>query len=244
MPQRTTALAQVMPAPKPHNNTSSPSLASASDNANGIDAAELLPDLSRVATVRAVLRPVHPDGHASRRGAARGAVEAGARRMNEASGTLWPVARATGAGWVAMHMQGGPTDMQADPHYDDVFAEVRDFLHERAAAATAAGVAEVWIDPGFGFGKTVAPNMTLMARLTEFCAGPYPVLAGMSRKSTLGALTPDPDGSVPGPTDRLEASIAATVWAATKGVSMVRVHDVAATVAAVRIVCDEVPVSS
>jgi len=114
------------------------------------------------------------------------------------------------------------------------------FLLERAGAAEGAGVGEVWIDPGFGFGKSVAHNLEVLARLDEFCALPYPVLVGISRKSTLGALTPNPDGSIPPPSDRREASIASAVWAATKGVGMVRVHDVAATVAAVRILCDEV----
>ena len=171
---------------------------------------------------------------------ARAAIAAGASLLNDVSASLWPVAADTGVGWAAMHMQGTPSTMQADPHYDDVVGEVLGFLSDRAATARAAGISEVWIDPGFGFGKTVAHNLELLARLGEFCATPYPVVVGISRKSTLGALTPNPDGSTPPPGDRLEASIAAAVWAATKGVGMVRVHDVAATVAAVRIVCDEV----
>jgi dihydropteroate synthase len=173
---------------------------------------------------------------------ARAAVAAGATLVNDVSASLWSVARDAGVGWAAMHMQGDPTTMQTDPHYEDVVGEVRDFLVERAETAIAGGVAEVWIDPGFGFGKTVAHNLELLARLDEFCATGYPVLIGLSRKSTLGVLAPDPDGSIPPPSDRLEASIAGVVWAATKGVGMVRVHDVAATVAAVRIVCDEVGV--
>jgi dihydropteroate synthase len=171
---------------------------------------------------------------------ARAAVAAGATLINDVSASLWPVAADTGVGWVAMHMRGAPATMQADPHYDDVVGEVLAYLTERAEAATAAGIGEVWIDPGFGFGKSVAHNLELLAKLDAFCASPYPVLVGLSRKSTLGTLTPNPDGSVPPPDDRLEASIAAAVWAMTKGVGMVRVHDVAATVAAVRIVCDEV----
>jgi dihydropteroate synthase len=174
---------------------------------------------------------------------ARAAVEAGATLINDVSASLWPIAAETGVAWAAMHMQGSPADMQADPHYDDVVAEVLAFLEDRAATAAAAGVGEVWIDPGFGFGKTVAHNLTLLAHLSDFCAGRYPVLIGLSRKSMLGALAPDPNGSVPPPADRLEASIASVVVAATKGVGMVRVHDVAATVAAVRIVCESVPVS-
>jgi dihydropteroate synthase len=171
---------------------------------------------------------------------ARAAVQAGATLVNDVSASLWPVAAETGAGWAAMHMQGTPATMQSDPHYDDVVREVLDYLVARAQAAVDAGVGEVWIDPGFGFGKSVAHNLELLARLGEFCAAPYPVLVGLSRKSTLGTLTPNPDGTIPGPADRLEASIAAAVWAVTKGVGMVRAHDVAATVAAVRIVCDDV----
>ena len=173
---------------------------------------------------------------------ARAAVRAGATLVNDVSASLWPVAADTGVAWAAMHMQGTPATMQADPHYDDVVAEVRDFLLERAATATAAGVSQVWIDPGFGFGKTVTHNLALLAHLDEFCALPYPVLIGISRKSTLGAVAPNPDGSIPPPADRLEPSVAGAVLAITKGVGMVRVHDVAATVAAVRIVCDEVEV--
>lgn len=171
---------------------------------------------------------------------ARAAVEAGATLINDVSASLWPIAAETGAAWAAMHMQGIPADMQAAPHYDDVVAEVRGFLDERARTAEAAGVDEVWIDPGFGFGKTLAHNLTLLTHLREFVTDRYPVLVGLSRKSMLGTLAANPDGSVPPPSDRLEPSIAAAVWAITKGVGMVRVHDVAATVAAVRIVCESV----
>ncbi len=177
-------------------------------------------------------------------GVARAAVEAGATLINDVSARLWSVAAETGVGWAAMHMQGTPADMQADPHYGDVVAEVKAFLLERAEKAVADGVGEVWIDPGFGFGKSVAHNLTVLAHLEELCASPYPVLVGLSRKSMLGALAPDPDGSVPPPSDRLEPSIACAVLAATKGVGMVRVHDVAATVAAMRIVCEPVPATS
>jgi dihydropteroate synthase len=173
---------------------------------------------------------------------ARAAVCAGATLINDVSASLWPVAADTGAAWAAMHMQGSPATMQAEPHYDDVVGEVREFLAERASTARAAGVGEIWVDPGFGFGKTVAHNVALLTHLDAFAGLGYPVLAGLSRKSTLGALAPDPDGSVPPASDRLEPSIAAAVYAVTKGVGMVRVHDVRATVAAVRIVCDQIEV--
>ncbi len=171
---------------------------------------------------------------------ARAAVEAGADLINDVSASLWPVAAETGVGWVCMHMQGTPETMQMEPHYGDVVAEVRHFLAEQASTARAAGVGEVWVDPGIGFGKTVAHNVALLRGLDEFTQGNYPVLVGLSRKSVLGVLAPNPDGSVPPADDRLEASLAGAVWAITKGVGMVRVHDVRATVAAVRIVCDVV----
>lgn len=171
---------------------------------------------------------------------ARAAVEAGADLINDVSALLWPVAAEASVGWVCMHMQGDPRTMQLEPHYGDVVAEIREFLDDRATAASEAGIAEVWIDPGIGFGKTVRHNLTLLRNLDKFCRGKYPVLIGISRKSFLGKLTPNPDGSTPDAADRMEASIAGAVWAAKKGVGMVRVHDVRATVAAVRIVCDVV----
>ena len=168
------------------------------------------------------------------------AVAAGATLINDVSASLWEVAAATRAGWVAMHMQGNPSTMQQAPHYNDVTAEVASYLGERVAVAQAAGVTEVWIDPGIGFGKTVDHNLQLLGDLDRFVATGMPVVVGLSRKSFLGTLTPEADGTVPGPADRLEASIAGAVWAVIKGVGMVRVHDVRATVAAVRIVCEEV----
>ncbi len=171
---------------------------------------------------------------------ARAAVEAGATLINDVSASLWPVAAETGVGWAAMHMQGTPVDMQSDPHYDDVVAEVLAFLTDRAQVATDAGIDDVWIDPGIGFGKTVDHNLALLVALDRFVGTRWPVLIGLSRKAFLGTLARNPDGSVPGPADRLEPSLAGAVWAATKGVGMVRVHDVTATVAAMRIVGEPV----
>lgn len=163
------------------------------------------------------------------------AVEAGATLINDVSASLWEVAAAAGVGWVAMHMRGTPETMQDDPHYDDVVREVRNFLVERAGRAVEAGVTEVWIDPGIGFGKTVAHNLALLASLGELVATGFPVLVGASRKSFIGALT----GGAP-PHDRLEGSLAVAVWAVHQGARMVRVHDVAPTVRALRLVGDEV----
>ena len=124
-----------------------------------------------------------------------------------------------------MHMQGSPRTMQADPTYADVTAEVRDFLGARAATCIKAGIAHdrIVVDPGFGFGKTVEHNLTLLARLREIAALGFPVLAGWSRKSSLGRITGRPAD------DRLAASVAAAMLAVQRGAKIVRVHDVAAT---------------
>jgi dihydropteroate synthase len=170
------------------------------------------------------------------------ALAAGASLVNDisASRSLWEVALAHGAGWVAMHMQGSPGTMQVDPRYGDVIAEVYGFVLERAREAIAAGVPEVWVDPGIGFGKTVAHNLSLLRHLPELvggaaeagCAG---VLVGSSRKRFLGQLAAGSDGEPAGVEDRLEGSLATAVAAMTAGAGMVRVHDVAPTVQAARL---------
>ncbi len=167
------------------------------------------------------------------------AVEAGARLINDISASLWPVAAATGAGWVAMHMQGRPRTMQDDPRYDDVVAEVRDFVLTRARRALDAGVVEVWVDPGIGFGKTVAHNLSLLHHLDELvtaaaaagCAG---VAVGTSRKRFLGVLASSGEGPAP-VAERLEGSLATAAAALVAGAGLVRVHDVAATVQVARL---------
>jgi dihydropteroate synthase len=159
------------------------------------------------------------------------AIEAGASLLNDVSATLHAVAGAAGVPWVAMHMKGEPSTMQRSPHYDDVVAEVLDFLVERAETGLAAGVPEVWIDPGIGFGKTVAHNLTLLRHLEALVATGHPVAIGTSRKRFLGTLT----GEAPAD-DRLEATVATCVWSAAAGAKMVRAHDVAPVVQAMRIV--------
>ncbi len=113
---------------------------------------------------------------------------AGATIINDISSSLHAIAADLGVGWVAMHMQGDPRTMQQAPAYDDVVAEVRDHLVARAEAAMAAGVDELWIDPGFGFGKTLAHNLELLAHLDELVATGFPVAVGLSRKAFLGRL--------------------------------------------------------
>ncbi|MGQ0520943.1 MAG: dihydropteroate synthase [Actinomycetota bacterium] len=159
------------------------------------------------------------------------AIEAGATLVNDVSASLHRVAAEAGVGWVAMHMRGTPGTMQDDPRYGDVVTEVRDYLVARAEAAAAAGVEEIWVDPGIGFGKTARHNLLLLRHLGTLVGAGYPVLVGTSRKSFLGALA----GGAPAG-DRLEGSLATAVCALAQGAGMVRVHDVAATVAAATLV--------
>ena len=130
-----------------------------------------------------------------------------------------------------MHMRGQPRTMQQNPRYDDVVAEVTQFLTERVAHCAQAGLARdlIAVDPGFGFGKTPAHNVELLANLRQLRAVGCPVLVGLSRKSTLGTIT---GRSVD---ERLPASIAAAVLAVREGAQIVRAHDVAATVDALRV---------
>jgi dihydropteroate synthase len=131
-----------------------------------------------------------------------------------------------------MHMQGEPQTMQNEPRYDDVVGEVRDFLRERVAACLAAGIARtrLVIDPGFGFGKALIHNLQLLRGLQVLAAEGLPVLAGLSRKRMIGALTGRADG------DRLAGSVALAVIAALNGARIIRAHDVRETVDALKIV--------
>jgi dihydropteroate synthase len=173
---------------------------------------------------------------------AEAAIAAGATLLNDVSASLHEVAAAAGShvGFVAMHMLGDPRTMQANPTYDDVVREVRDFLVSRANAAVAAGVEEVWIDPGIGFGKTAEHNLSLLKHLDLLVSTGFPVVIGTSRKRFLGALLADADRPKPlepvPVDDRIEGSVASAVWAMVQGVRMVRVHDVQATVHAARVV--------
>ncbi len=161
---------------------------------------------------------------------------AGASMINDvtalrAPGALEAVA-ASGAAVCLMHMQGEPRTMQNEPHYADVLGEVREFLRERVAACVAAGIARtrLVIDPGFGFGKTLEHNLELLRGLPAIAAEGLPVLAGLSRKRMIGALTGRGEG------DRLAGSVVLAVMAALNGASIVRAHDVRETVDALRIV--------
>jgi dihydropteroate synthase len=168
---------------------------------------------------------------------ARVVVAAGAVVVNDiGAGTapdMFGVVASARAGMVLMHMQGEPKTMQADPHYDDVVAEVRGFLAERLEAAVAAGIARdrLCIDPGIGFGKTLEHNLGLLRSIGSFREVGVPVLVGVSRKRSIGEVSGADD-----PAGRLEGSVAAAVWCASQGVEVVRVHDVGPTVRALRVV--------
>lgn len=161
----------------------------------------------------------------------RAALAAGATLVNDICACLQPGAEdavaASNAAVCLMHMQGEPRTMQHNPQYenDDVTAAVCAFLRQRAEALRDAGVARsrIVLDPGFGFGKTVSHNFTLLARLDELCALGYPVLAGLSRKSMFAEIT----RGAP-PQERVLASTVAAVLAVARGARIVRVHDVAA----------------
>ena len=167
---------------------------------------------------------------------AEAAVGAGATLVNDVSASLWPVAAACGVGWVAMHMQGTPRTMQDEPRYGDVVAEVRAFLVDRARTAVDSGVDEVWVDPGIGFGKTAAHNWSLLRHLDELVAEGFGVVVGTSRKRFLGLLSRGPGGEPAPVGDRFAGSVATATWAMLAGASMVRAHDVAATVQAATLV--------
>jgi dihydropteroate synthase len=188
-------------------------------------------ELGRILPVLEALRdfpvPVSVDSRRPR--VMREALGAGASMINDvealgAPGALEAVA-ASGCAVCLMHKKGEPLTMQQDPVYTDVVAEVKAYLAARVAAAEAAGIARerIAVDPGFGFGKTAAHNLELLARLGELAALGVPVAAGLSRKSTLGAITGQPVGA------RLAASVAAALLAAQAGATILRVHDVKET---------------
>jgi dihydropteroate synthase len=164
----------------------------------------------------------------------RAACAAGAEMINDVMALRAPgaieAARDTGAAVCLMHMQGEPRTMQQDPRYDDVVREVRDFLVRRADACVAAGIAgdKIVLDPGFGFGKTLEHNLTLLAQIDQLAAG-FPIAVGLSRKSMFKTLLGRELA------DRLPASLAAATIAVLKGAAIVRAHDVASTCDAIRV---------
>ena len=196
-------------------------------------------EIARVVPVIAALRastkaPISID--TMKAGVAMAAMTAGATIWNDVNALRGAGALETAASLqrpvVLMHMLGEPRTMQADPHYDDVVGEVIAFLKQRVALLAKKGVDDVWVDPGIGFGKTLAHNLALLnavGRMREEIG--KPVLVGASRKSFIAKIDPDHDAA----TGRLGGSIAAALLAAQAGADMVRVHDVAETVQALKV---------
>jgi dihydropteroate synthase len=166
----------------------------------------------------------------------RAAAAAGAGLINDVRALREPGALAaahdSGCAVCLMHMQGEPRTMQHEPVYADVVAEVRAFLAERLAACRAAGIeaARLVVDPGFGFGKTLEHNLTLLRHLGELCSAGAPLAVGLSRKSMVGKLTGRSEG------ERMLGSVVLAALAVLAGASIVRAHDVAETVEALKMV--------
>lgn len=160
----------------------------------------------------------------------RAAADAGAGLLNDVYALRQPgalqAAAATGLPVCLMHMQGEPRSMQDNPQYQNVVVEVKAFLLERATAAEAAGISRknILLDPGFGFGKNLAHNLSLLGNLKELAATGYPLLVGLSRKRMIGILLNDAPVE-----QRLHGSVTAALLAVQQGAAIVRVHDVQAT---------------
>ncbi len=204
--------------------------------------AEPVAERDELARVLGVVESLSAQGHSvsidtTKLEVARAALAAGATVVNDVSAFRFSpgmaeLVAAEGVDCCLMHMLGEPRTMQADPRYGDVVSDVKAFLEERLAFATAEGVPEerVWLDPGIGFGKTVEHNLELLRRLDEIVAIGRPVVIGTSRKSFLGKLTGGrPEG------ERLPATIATNVLALERGASVFRVHDVAPVADALRV---------
>lgn len=208
----------------------------------GSDPVTIDDELARVVPVVSGLVSAAPDHVAlsvdtRRPEVARAALDAGASIVNDVTGARDPamfgVVRDAGAGLVLMHMLREPKTMQDDPRYDDVVAEVRDFLAARIGAAVAAGVPRdrLCVDPGIGFGKDLGHNLAILHDIGSFADLRVPVMVGASRKRFLGTLT-----GVDDPSARLEGTAAAVAWCAANGVHVVRVHDVREMARVVRVV--------
>jgi len=226
--------------------------------AEGADIIDVDGDLPAVADVVAALAgTVRVSIHTTDPQIATAAFGAGATLVNDMSSTLWPVAAEAGAGWIAVHGAQG-----VDPSEGDIVSVVRGLLVEQATAAIEGGVDEVFIDPGVGFGKSLTQSVTLLARLDELVATGLPVAVATSRKRFVGALLAASDARAAEPAlpglvtaslvdatdesemasadDRIEGSLATVTYALVHGASLIRAHDVRATVNAVRLISGEV----
>jgi dihydropteroate synthase len=202
----------------------------------GAEPVSLAEELDRVVPVVERVRDVTVSIDTRNAAVAAAALQAGARIVNDVSAfrhdpEMAGVVASAGAGCCLMHMLGDPKTMQDDPVYDDVVDDVKAFLEERLAFAVSEGVPEdkVWLDPGIGFGKTVDHNLELLRRLDELVAIGRPIVVGTSRKSFLGKIT---GRDAP---DRVPGTLATNVMALERGASVFRVHDVRATVDALKV---------
>jgi dihydropteroate synthase len=206
--------------------------------------AEPVPEDEEIARMRPVLEALADDGGAvplsvdtRRASVAALAIDAGAVLVNDvtagADPAMFPLVAGRGVGICLMHMQGEPQQMQVDPHYQDVVAEVHGFLQKQLGLLEALGIARerILLDPGFGFGKTLAHNRALFEALPSLCSEQH-VLVGVSRKRMIGQLSSREDSPAH---ERLGGSLAAAVLAAQAGASVIRVHDVRETVDALRV---------
>jgi len=197
-----------------------------------VELARVIPVIEALAAQTKVPLSIDTTKH----GVARAALAAGADIVNDVAGhlnqeALWRVVAESGAGYVCMHSPGEPATMQTAPFYQDVVADVAAFFAARLAQLDRAGIAagQVLLDPGIGFGKTLEHNLQLLAGLAEFAHFKRPLLLGVSRKSFLGQLLGVDIKQ------RLPASLACASMAVTAGVQIIRTHDVAETVQAVRL---------
>jgi dihydropteroate synthase len=185
--------------------------------------------LSKVTTVPLSIDTYKPE-------VMRAAIQAGADIVNDICAlreeSALEIVANSNAGVCLMHMQGIPQTMQINPQYTDVVSEVKQFLADRAEACLTHGIASerITLDPGFGFGKTTAHNVALIQHLESFVELGFPLLVGLSRKSVLGRITGGDEQQ------RLHAGLAASVISVMKGAKIVRVHDVKATVDALKVV--------
>ncbi len=196
-----------------------------------VDASE---EIRRVVPVIARVRKAYKDTVISidtaKAAVASAAVEAGADIVNDISAlgdpAMGAIVAASGVPLILMHMQGTPRTMQDDPRYDDLLADINAFFDEAVARAVVAGVKRerILLDPGFGFGKTAAHNLTILRHFEAFAIHRLPILAGLSRKSFIGAATGRKE-----PADRLAGTLAAQTLALEKGAAVIRAHDAAAT---------------
>jgi dihydropteroate synthase len=204
----------------------------------GAQAVSVQEELDRVIPILEKIRaewPIKISVDTSKAQVMREAIAVGADMINDimalrGEGCLATVAASEQVQICLMHIQGEPRTMQESPHYEDVVGEIKAFLLERVQACLDMGIASnrLLIDPGFGFGKTVAHNLLLMKKLDVFTDLGYPVLVGLSRKSLIGNILNKPV------TGRLYGSLALAVLAVSKGAAVIRTHDVAATVDALK----------